>query len=439
MEIVEVQTLKTATATNGRACHDPMAGAAAGNAPHSLRRAVYVVSQFPCLSETFIVREISALVEQGVDVRIVSLKPAGGDPLPSGSASLLGRARYSQPLQHSLASVAKAARLNPGAVLRVVLAILGDGWRRPTVALKGLVALYRGLEHAPWLLQFDPQIIHAHWATYPTTVAWALGGVLRRPFGFTCHAHDIFVERQMLARKIQEAALAVTISRFNVDWLCAHATPAAADKLKIIHCGVDLARTSWQPGGRDVGTILAVGRLDAIKGFDTLFQSLALLQQRDVEFNCELIGSGPLDADLRQLAATLGIAACIHFSGAQPQDVVRDRMGTATIFVLPSQVAADGNRDGIPVALMEAMASGCPVVSTSVSGIPELIEDQRHGVLVPQRDPSALADAMQALLADAEMRRRLAVEARLRVEKRFDARRETARLHGLMAEVVHGS
>lgn len=433
-----VQIATTPMAASSDDHQDPVQGTQAIKAAPPLQRAIYVVSQFPCLSETFIVREINALIEQGVDVRILSLKPTSGDLLPGGSAALLDRARHPQRLHRSVANVIRAVRRNPGAVARVISAIVGDSWRRPTVVLKCMVALFRGLEHVPWLLRFDPQFIHAHWATYPTTVAWALGEVLGRPFGFTCHAHDIFVERQLLARKIEEAALAVTISQFNVQWLSAYATPAAAGKLKVVHCGVDLDRAPWQPDGREPASILAVGRLDPIKGFATLVEAAALLKSRNVEFNCRLIGSGPLDGSLRRLADRLGVADRIHFAGAQPPDVVRDWMSTATLFALPSEVAADGNRDGIPVVLMEAMASGCPVISTRVSGIPELIEDQRHGVLVEERDPVALADAIQHLLADPDLRRRLAADARVRVEQAFDARKEATRLQGYMAEVAHG-
>ena len=402
-----------------------------------LQRALYVVSQFPCLSETFIVREISALIAQGVDVRILSLKPPSRDPIQRESAALLERALHPHllgTLTRSLAAIA----LHPGLVLGSLAAIVADSWRHPVVTVKSLVAVLRGLEHLSWLKTFDPQLIHAHWATYPTTVAWVLGRVLDRPFGFTCHAHDIFIERQMLARKIDDAALAVTISRYNVDWLSRHATPKAEHKLKVVHCGVDLDKNPWQPNDRSTATILAVGRLDPIKGFETLIEALGLLRQRDVRFHCRLIGAGPMGDELRQFAHDCGVADMIDFAGAQPQEVVRGSMNSATVFVLPSQVADDGNRDGIPVALMEAMASGCPVVSTRVSGIPELIEDSRDGILVSERDPVALADAIQRLLEEPELRARLAARARVRIEHAFDARKEATRLHGYMAEVANG-
>lgn len=416
----------------------PLASAGSVQSRVPLQRVVYIVSQFPCLSETFIVREIDGLISQGVDVRIVSLKPDAGDRLPDGSEGLLDRAWHPQPAAAALVAVARAVARGPVAVLRGVAAILADSWSRPVVALKSLAALYRGLEQVPRLVQFSPQVIHAHWATYPATVAWVLGMLLDTPFGFTCHAHDIFVERQLLARKIRDAALAVTISRFNVEWLREHATPEAPGKLRIVHCGVDLARNVWRPDGREPATLIAVGRLDPIKGFDVLVEAMSLLEQAGLAARCRLIGAGPLEQHLRRLAAARGVAHCIDFAGAQPQAVVREALDAATVFVLPSQVAADGNRDGIPVALMEAMASGCPVISTRVSGIPELVEDGVNGLLVDPRDPQALADAIARLLGDPALRRQFAVQARARIEEQFDARREALRMHAHMTGVVNG-
>lgn len=402
----------------------------------ALKRIVYIVSLFPSLSETFIVREINTLIERGVDVRIISLKRPSKDLLQTDSAALLDRVHHPQAAGPALRGVLRAVRLNPQAVLRTLGLILADSWRRPEVAIKSVVTLFRSLEHVPWLQRFDPQLIHAHWATYPSTAAWALGSVTATPFSFTCHAHDIFIEKQLLARKIREAALAVTISRHNVDWLCTHATPMAGHKLKVVHCGVDMERSPWQPLHRDARTMLAVGRLDPVKGFETLIDAVALLQERGIDLDCRLVGSGPLDPMLRRRAMERGVASRIEFTGPQTQECIRDWMNTATLFVLPSQVAADGNRDGIPVALMEAMASGCPVVSTRVSGIPELIEDDQDGVLVEQRDPVALADAIARLLANHDLRQRLALGARARIETEFDARKEAARLHELMAEAT---
>ena len=404
-----------------------------------LQRAVYVVSLFPCWSETFIVREISALIENGVDVRIISLKKPSETLVQADAQALMDRVRHPRSPLHALWGATKAFLRNPGAVIATLGSVVADSWRSPSVLAKSLAAWLRGLEHVDWLRGFKPQVLHAHWATYPSTAAWTLSRVLDVPFGFTCHAHDIFIERQLIARKIQDAAVAVTISRFNVAWLSERETAQASDKLHVIHCGVDLRANPWQPDGRLPHQILTVGRLDPIKGFATLVEALALLQARGVDFQCRLLGSGPLDASLRALAQARGVADRIEFCGAQPQDVVRRWMGEAALFVLPSEVAPDGNRDGIPVALMEAMATGCPVVSTRVSGIPELVEHEATGLLVDEKQPAALADAMQRLLEDADLRRQVVAGARAKVEREFDARKEARRLQDLMEGVAHAS
>ena len=405
--------------------------------PPELKRVVYVVSLFPSLSETFIVREINTLIERGVNVQIISLKKPSRDLQQTDAENLLDRVHYPNSIARAMRDVMAAFRLNRGAVLRALALILADSWRRPDVALKSVVTLFRALEHVPWLQRFDAQLIHAHWATYPSTAAWALGCVLGRPFSFTCHAHDIFIEKQLLARKIREAALAVTISRHNVDWLRTHATPLAEQKLKVVHCGVDMEHSPCRTQHREARSMLAVGRLDPVKGFETLIDAIALLHKRGIDLDCRLVGSGPLDPMLRRRAEKLGVASRIEFAGPQTQECIRKWMSTATLFVLPSQVAANGNRDGIPVALMEAMASGCPVVSTRVSGIPELIEHDQDGVLVEQRDPVALADAIARLLESNDLRQRLAAGARTRIETEFDARKEAGRLHVLMTEAAN--
>lgn len=401
-----------------------------------MQRVLYVVSLFPCWSETFIVREIRTLIEDGVDVRILSLKRPSERLVQADAAALLDRVHHPQPFPLAFWGGLRALLRHPIRIFGAAATIVAETWREPAVMLKSLVALARGLEHLHWLRQFDPEIIHAHWATYPSTVAWALGRILGRPFGFTCHAHDIFVDRQLLVRKLEGAALAVTISQHNVGWMDANISPLARSKLEVVHCGVDLERSHWQPDGRADNRILAVGRLDPIKGFDILIQALHLLHEQGVPFHCQVIGDGPLRASLQAQSSELGLQDRLEFVGAQPQEAVRTALNEATVFVLPSQVTSDGNRDGIPVALMEAMAAGCAVVSTTVSGIPELITDGEQGLLVPERDPVALSRALDRLLSDAPLRRHLAGAARQRIENEFDARKEARKLHHLMAEAT---
>lgn len=406
------------------------------NAALRPRRVLYVVSLFPSWSETFIVREIRTMIDHGIDVRIVSLKRPSDSLVQADAAALLDRVRQPQRLPAALWNVLRALFTHPLRVTGAATAIVADTWRTPLVLLKSLVALARGLEHLQWLRRFAPQFIHAHWSTYPSTAAWVLSRAIGCPFGFTCHAHDVFVNRHMLPRKIDDAALAVTISQHNIDWLDRNVSSLALRKLEIVHCGVDLEQIVWHPQGRAGNRILGVGRLAPEKGFDTLIEALALLHAGGTSFHCTLIGEGPSRKTLQTLIERHGLHAQVELAGALPQEAVRAALNEATVFALPCQIAANGSRDGIPVALMEAMAAGCPVLSCPVSGVPELIGDGVHGLLAPERDAAAFARALKRLLQDEPLRRRLAVAARHRIELEFDARKEASKLHRLMTRAL---
>ncbi|WP_386669560.1 glycosyltransferase [Lysobacter korlensis] len=413
----------------------PLKPVARGVQP-SPRRVLYIVSAFPCWSETFIVREIRTLIEDGVDVRILSLKRPPEGLVQTDAAALLDRVRSPQPAAVAGRRVLAEFLAQPLQVLGCAAKIVGGTWREPVAMLKSLAAFARGLEHVSWLRTFDPELIHAHWATYPSTVAWALGRILRRPFGFTSHAHDIFVNRHMLLRKLEDSALAITISQHNVEWFDRHVSPSANDKLQVVHCGVDLNHIEFKPDGRSDDLIVATGRLHPIKGFDTLIRALDIVKRSGTPFRCRIIGDGPLREEFETLIRSLDLQDHVELAGAQPQESVRASLDEAAVFALPSQIAEDGGRDGIPVALMEAMASGCAVVSCVTSGIPELIANGESGLLVPERDPAALAAALQRLLGDRALRARFSTAARQRVEQQFDARKEARKLHRLMTKVA---
>jgi glycosyltransferase involved in cell wall biosynthesis len=404
-----------------------------------VKRAVYVVSLFPCWSETFIVREITTLIASGVDVMIVSLKPPSEKMVQPDAEALMPRAVHPLPAGKAVLAWLGAALAHFGTLARSSGTIIGRLWREQQAKLKSLVTLARASEQLGRIRKFDPDIIHAHWGTYPSTAAWALAKMLKKPFGFTCHAHDIFIDNQLLKEKIEGAAVPVAISNYNVDWLMRHATPVARERLNVVHCGVDLGALPFRRDGREQGLIVAVGRLDPIKGFDVLIGALAELRKAGSAFRCRIIGEGPQRAALEAMISREGLGANVELVGARPQAEVRAALYAAHVFALPSVVAPDGTRDGIPVALMEAMAAGAPSVSTFVSGIPELIEPDRSGLLVPPGNVAALANALARLLDDPALCDALAAEARHKVEREFDAEREAKKLLALIEGALDGA
>lgn len=399
-------------------------------------RVLYVVSLFPCLSETFIVREMHALAGHGADLGILSLKRWTGEDAPDRTAELIGRTRHPQGSLRSVFALLALGMRHPLKVGGFLLLLCASMWRQPGNLLRSIGALCHAAGQWQWIRRFDPQIIHAAWATYPATVAWFLSRMLDTPFSFTSRAHDIFVEDHMMAGKLASTALAVTITRNNVRHLAQWLPAAGALPVRVVHSALDLPNNPYSRDARLPHRLLSVGRLDPIKGYDVLLPALAELQRRGVAFDSVIIGDGKLRAQLEAQRDALGLEGRVSFVGARPGTYVRQAMAEATLMVMPCVVTPEGNADGIPNVLTEAMAAGLPAISTRVSGIPELIDDGVCGRLVAPNDPGALADAIAALLADPALREAFAIAARHKVEREFDVIEESGRLIGYMREAA---
>ncbi|MGE0487554.1 MAG: glycosyltransferase [Gammaproteobacteria bacterium] len=394
-------------------------------------RVLYLTSLFPCWSETFIVREILALQAMGVDIRIVSLKPPTERMVQSDAAKLLDRVIYPPAGARGALAALFAGLRHPIETARMVFSILRGLRTTPTSLAKSLVVVLRTLAMLEEMRRFAPDHLHAHWATYPSTAALFASRMLGVPFSFTSHAHDIFLEDHLLALKLAEAKFGVTISEFNRRFIAERIGSEFADKLRIVHCGISPQAFPFEVAQASSGRIVAVGRLDEIKGFEHLVRACALLRDEGVPFSCRIIGDGPLRTSLQQQIDAASLAGHVVLAGAMPQEAVRSELRAAAMFVLPSVVTRTGDRDGIPVALMEAMALGIPVVSTHVSGIPELIQDGVSGHLAQPASATELADCMRRSLAlTAPQRQRQCEAARRTVEEGFDISKEAARLLG---------
>jgi glycosyltransferase involved in cell wall biosynthesis len=281
----------------------------------------------------------------------------------------------------------------------------------------------------------DVRHLHGHFCHGVATITWFASRLTGLPFSFTAHAKDIYQPDlnpgRLLERKLGAARFVATCTCANAQVLSArHPRP---DEVHAIYHGLDTEWFAPRPAarGNEAPLVLAVGRLVEKKGFDQLVEACALLVQRGARFRCAIVGEdGDAGAALRAQIDTLGLREHVQLHSAVAQDRLREIYRGARVFALPCRVTADGDRDGFPNVLAEAMAMGVPVVTTPISGIPEMIDDGVHGLLV-DGGAASLADAIERLLGDAALHRRLAVSARERICERFDSRRTTIALRDL--------
>ena len=296
----------------------------------------------------------------------------------------------------------------------------------------GFTHFFGGMYLVPEVKRSGAARIHAHFGMGPTTVAMAVAQYLEIPFSMTIHARDLFVDTALLPAKLDKAEFVVTISEYNRRILRGMARDSrAAEKIRVLHCGIDLRSFPPRiglkaPSGAPV--FFAVGRLVPKKGYLYLVEAAKILKDRGVPFEVRVIGGGPDDALLRRKIAELEVGDRVKLEGAMPQEKLLPLLREADAFVLPCVLAQDGDQDGIPVSIMEAMAYGIPCVSTEISGIPELIEDGKDGLLVPEKNPARLADALERLALDPKLREKLGQAGRKKVEASFT-------LQGLIGEL----
>jgi len=275
----------------------------------------------------------------------------------------------------------------------------------------------------------QPNHVHAHYAHRPTIIAMVVAKLLRKTYSFTAHAGEIYVDPVILPEKIAAAKFVVTCTAYNRDYLIRLVGDSAAGKIECIYHGLDLAKfdTTFQPSDGKV-CLLAIGRLRKKKGFPYLIEACQQLRNKGYSFTCHIIGEGPKRKELEAMIAELALQDRVFLRGALPHSEVLAEYKRATIFILPCIVAANGDRDGIPNVLLEAMMTQVPVISTQVSAIPELVENVQTGLLVPPKDAKALAVAIASLIDSPELRERLGKQGCEKVQREFDVKRNVLRL-----------
>ncbi|MBD3241168.1 MAG: glycosyltransferase [Chitinivibrionales bacterium] len=392
-----------------------------------------VVSRFPKLSETFVLHEMIHLQrEYGIRVELFALVRESTKTMHRDAVPFLRRLN-SRPLLSGQVIGAQLYWLmrRSGTYARLWAQILAGSASSPRVLIRSVVVLLKAALFAQQARRLRVHHIHAHFATYPALAAYCMHRLSRIPYTFTAHAHDIYMWKQwsLLAHKCRAASGIVTISEYNRSLLCWLCGTQVVDRVHVIRCGVDTVKFHpAQLRKRRGPLVLCVASLEPYKGQEYLLQACVLLRRRGVQFSCVCVGAGSTLIPLRKQVEAEGLQDKVRLIGPQPEHRVHRLLRRASVFAHPSVVMKDGRADGVPVALMEAMAMGVPCISTKVSGIPELVEDRVTGLLVRQRDAAALADAIELILSDHSLSMTLATRARARIEKEYDRRANVGRL-----------
>jgi glycosyltransferase involved in cell wall biosynthesis len=372
------------------------------------RKIGYVVKTFPKISETFILQEILDLEAQGLDLTIFSLQHPTDDEFHPSVSRVQAKIEYYHPQGSPQDSPELRQDFQANWLIRQLLK--------------------HRIHHT-----------HAHFASEPTGVAERAYRATGIPFSFTAHAKDIYLTSETeLAYKIHQAQFVLTCTDYNtriLERLSTGHTPI----IRVYH-GLDLTKFQPRPANstadqRDtVPRILSIGRYREKKGFPTLIQACAALKQQGYRFYCHIIGYGPLQDHLQALIVDSQLNDCVFLVGKMAHNGLLDWYRQADLFVLPCQIADDGDRDGIPNVLVEALAMGLPVVSTNIASIPELIQNEKTGLLVEPKNPIALAAAIGKLLDHPTLGSILAKQGRETVMKSFFSFENSAAIKDLFAE-----
>lgn len=411
-----------------------MSEAAAGasrDRPGPLRVA-YVMSRFPKLTETFVLFEMLAVERQGVEIELFPLLRERTATVHPEAIPLVDRARFLPFLSWSIVrSQLWFLRHRPRRYLRTIGEVVRGTWGSPNFLIGGLGILPKVAHAARLMRAAGVDHVHCHFANHPAMAGYIINRLVGLPYSFTAHGSDLHVDRRMLCEKVSGARFVVAISDDNRRVIERECPTAPAGRIQVIHCGVDtsvfrpvaLAKAGSAAGGGDGDgplEILAVGTLHEVKGQAVLVDACRELTARGVAMRARFVGDGPDRAMLTERIAAAGLDGRVQLLGTRTRAEIADLLAVTDVLVAPSVPTRSGKREGIPVVLMEAMASGVPVVASRLSGIPEIVRDGENGRLFPPGDASALADALVELARDSALRDRLGRAARETAVRAFD-------------------
>jgi glycosyltransferase involved in cell wall biosynthesis len=397
----------------------------------------YLAPELPALSATFVYNEIIQLEKTGMRVIPFSVHRPNGTINDPVVKNLKKRVNYLY--ERSKVMILKShLRLFfrfPYRYFVVLKLLFSDVLQLGLLSRTSLGLFYRffhAVGLADDLIKHKCEHLHVHFAHVPTDIAMYAARMAGIGYSVTSHANDLFERGWLLEQKVERSVFFGTISEFNKHFLVGE--NVNVEKIEILRCGVDLEQFSRRQTEAVSSPIKLgmVGRLVEKKGVDSLIKAMALLKGMEVGATVLIAGSGPLEGELKELAISLSLSdEDIQFLGPLPHNEVANFIADLDIFVLPCQKDENGDMDGIPVVLMEAMLSGVPVISTSISGIPELVIDGETGMLVNPSDSEALAKAILDMISDDALRKVLVEKAVLKVKNEFSLVSNVGRLSRL--------
>jgi colanic acid/amylovoran biosynthesis glycosyltransferase len=409
---------------------------------------VYIIGRYPELTTTFIEREIKTLRQLGdIQIQVVSIRY----PLTLSSAlpeyqEILDSTLYLIPegwlAFNWVAFIVANLRfifLRPLVYFGTLIYLLSHAHPSLRDRLMTILHFWQGVYAAHLLSSQEFDHLHAHFIDRAVVVALVVSRLLGKSYSLTAHANSIFTKKILIREKIVNARFMVTVSRYNKTYLLDNYPGLNPEKIHVLHPWVNLS-SFVPPPTRPVSEhfrILSVGRLVEKKGHHDLIEACRLLKERGLDFECQVAGNGPLMSQLVKLVAQHNLNGRVRLLGGQPQSKVVQLLSSwADVFVLPCVIAKDGDRDGIPVSLAEAMATELPVISTDIVGISELVQPGT-GSLVPPHDPAALAEALQAIhAAGTSARVEMGSRGRAVVDAEFNLLKGTAQLATLFRENI---
>jgi colanic acid/amylovoran biosynthesis glycosyltransferase len=401
----------------------------------------YITQSFPGLTTTFIYREVLALRQVGFSIVTFAIWKPNINRLSAESIALVDNSFYVFPISwpRFFAAHLYFFFTRPVGYISTLLFVLtrrGESIKnRRRTFFHFFEAIYLALDAKREGIRH----IHAHFTINAATIALIIARMLDISFSFTAH-NTFFTDRPILKEKLKAAKFIIAISKYSRDFLLGLLPEEELkDRFHIVHCGVSpddfLPPTHKATNQRPL--IFSLAQLVERKGLPVLIESCKILAERGCDFQCLIAGDGPQQSLLERLITEYQIQDKVQLIGIVFQEQLVDYLNKADMFVLPCLTARNGDRDGIPVVLMEAMAMEIPTISTCVSGIPELIEDGQSGLLVREKDAVDLADAMQRLLEDDELRGRLGKNGRQKVIQEFNIYENAAQLAALFGRYLN--